>query len=76
MGRSEGGTEPGGGQGRVYRPPIELHRRLVLRSAFASVNYALLLAAGLAAYHLGARRVSAAAEEPPAGVVAGPAPRG
>jgi hypothetical protein len=64
------------GQGRFYRPPIELHRRLVLRSAFASVNYALLLAAGLAAYHLGARRVSAAAEEPPAGVVAGPAPRG
>lgn len=52
------------GQGRFYRPPIELHRRLALRSAFASVNYAVLLAAGLVAYHLGARHASAGAEEP------------
>ncbi len=64
------------GQGRLYRPPIELHRRPALRTAFASVNYALLLAAGLAAYHLGARQASGGGEEPAAGLVARPIPRG
>ena len=57
------------GQGRFYRPPIELHRRPVLRSAFASVNYALLLAAGLAVYHFGARQAAGAGGEPAAEVV-------
>jgi hypothetical protein len=31
------------GPGRVYKPPIALHRGLGLRTAFAAVNFALLL---------------------------------
>jgi hypothetical protein len=45
------------GPGRFYRPPIKWHRRLPLRTAFASVNFALLLAAGLTAYQLMAWQV-------------------
>lgn len=44
------------GPGRVYAPPIAFHRRLSLRTAFASVNFAVLLAVLLAAYAAGARR--------------------
>jgi hypothetical protein len=44
------------GPGRVYAPPIAFHRRLPLRTAFAAVNFALLLAVLLAAYAAGAHR--------------------
>ena len=44
------------GPGRVYAPPIAFHRRLSLRTAFASVNFALLLAALLAGYAVVAHR--------------------
>jgi hypothetical protein len=43
------------GPGRVYPPPIAFHRRLSLRTAFAAVNFAVLLAALLAPYTAGAR---------------------
>jgi len=48
------------GPGRVYAPPIAFHRRLSLRTAFATVNFALLLAVLLAAYAAGAERAHAA----------------
>ena len=44
------------GPGRVYQPPIAFHRRLGLRTAFAAVNFAVLLAALLLPYLAGARR--------------------
>ena len=42
------------GPGRGFRPPIALHRGLRLRTAFAAVNLALLLAILLPLYSLGA----------------------
>jgi hypothetical protein len=45
------------GPGRFYRPPIAVHRETWLRAAFASVNYALLLAVLLATYAWAAWRV-------------------
>jgi len=47
------------GPGRVYPPPIALHRRLPVRIAFAAVNFALLLASLLVPYTAGARRAHA-----------------
>lgn len=38
------------GPGTIYRPPIAFHRRLPLRTAFASVNFALLFAVLLPVY--------------------------
>jgi len=45
------------GPGRVYRPPIALHRGLGLRTAFAAVNFALLLALLFVPYTYGAARL-------------------
>lgn len=42
------------GPGAVFRPPIALHRKLGLRTAFAAVNLALLLAILLPIYAMGA----------------------
>lgn len=42
------------GPGTVYRAPITFHQKLPLRTAFASVNFALLLAVLLVAYSAGA----------------------
>ena len=42
------------GPGTVFRPPIALHRRLALRTAFAAVNLVLLLAILLPLYAMGA----------------------
>jgi hypothetical protein len=39
----------------VYRPPIALHRRTLLRVAFASVNFLILLAVLLIPYAGAAR---------------------
>lgn len=50
------------GPGTVYRAPITLHRRLGLRSAFAAVNFALLLAILLPLYAAGARAQARAAD--------------
>lgn len=44
------------GPGTTFRPPIAFHRRLPLRTAFASVNFALLFAALFAAYQVAAMR--------------------
>jgi uncharacterized membrane protein YphA (DoxX/SURF4 family) len=64
------------GPGRVYAPPIAFHRRLSLRTAFASVNFALLLAVLLGSYTAGARRAHEAYVRQQRGVAAGePAPR-
>lgn len=43
------------GPGTVYRAPITVHRRLGLRTAFAAVNFALLLAVLLPLYAAAAR---------------------
>jgi hypothetical protein len=43
------------GPGTVYRAPITFHRRLGLRTAFAAVNFALLLAILLPLYTAAAR---------------------
>jgi hypothetical protein len=45
------------GQGTTFRPPIALHRRTALRTAFATVNFVLLLALLLVPYTSGARRL-------------------
>ena len=45
------------GPGRVYKPPIALHRGLTLRTAFAAVNFALLLALLFVPYTYGAARL-------------------
>jgi hypothetical protein len=45
------------GPGRVFKPPIALHRGMGLRTAFAAVNFALLLAILLVPYSHGARRL-------------------
>ncbi len=45
------------GPGRVFKPPIALHRGLGLRTAFAAVNFALLLALLLVPYSYGATRL-------------------
>jgi hypothetical protein len=45
------------GPGRVYKPPIALHRGLGLRTAFAAVNFALLLALLFVPYTYGAARL-------------------
>src|SRR3712207_6487203 len=49
------------GPGRVFRPPIALHGRLGLRTAFAAVNFVLLLALLLPLYSLGAAAMHGAA---------------
>jgi hypothetical protein len=66
------------GPGTVYRAPITFHRRLGLRTAFAAVNFALLLAILLPLYAAAARSQargaatrSAAAHHPPS-VLGGP----
>ena len=51
------------GPGSVYPAPIALHRRMALRTAFASVNFALLLAILLPLY---ARAARAQVREPAA----------
>lgn len=43
------------GPGTVFRPPIALHRRMGLRTAFAAVNLVLLLAVLLPLYAAGAQ---------------------
>lgn len=43
------------GPGTVYRAPIMFHRRMALRTAFAAVNFALLLAILLPLYAAAAR---------------------
>jgi hypothetical protein len=71
------------GPGSVYRPPIAMHRRMGLRTAFAAVNFALLLAVLLPLYAAGATaqaRRHGAAQAPPAqldggGSVKGPTGR-
>jgi hypothetical protein len=62
------------GPGTVYRAPITFHRRLGLRTAFAAVNFALLLALLLPLYVAGARGRLRAAE--PATTLAAPRDRG
>lgn len=49
------------GPGTAFRPPIALHRRLGLRTAFAGVNLALLLALLLPIYAAGAAAAHRAA---------------
>lgn len=64
------------GHGGHFQPPIALHRRAGLRTAFASVNFALLLALLLVPYAALARqRYERARAEPsaPAGIIR-PAP--
>ena len=63
------------GPGTVYRAPITFHRRLGLRSAFAAVNFALLLAVLLPLYAAGARAQSRRAETSLAPPAARSAPR-
>lgn len=54
------------GPGTVFRPPIALHRRTGLRTAFAAVNLALLLAILLPLYAWGAQAMHRGAlREPP-----------
>jgi hypothetical protein len=55
------------GPGTTYQPPIAFHRKLGLRTAFAAVNFALLLAILLPLYAAAAR---AQAREATASVVA------
>lgn len=45
------------GPGRVFKPPIAFHRGTALRTAFAAVNFALLLALLLVPYSAGAQRL-------------------
>lgn len=45
------------GTGGVYTPPVRFHRTTALRVAFASVNFAVLLALLLVPYAWGAQRV-------------------
>lgn len=45
------------GPGGVYKPPIALHRGLALRTAFAAVNFALLLALLFVPYTYAAARL-------------------
>jgi hypothetical protein len=61
------------GPGTVYRAPITFHRRLGLRTAFAAVNFALLLAILLPLYAAAARSQArdAAAHASPAARDAG-----
>ena len=54
------------GPGRVYAPPIAFHRRLSLRTAFASVNFVVLLAVLLVGYATVARRAHEAYVRAPA----------
>ena len=49
------------GPGRGFKPPIALHRKTGLRSAFAAVNLVLLLALLLTVYAWGAARMHEAA---------------
>ena len=51
------------GPGTVFRPPIALHRRLGLRTAFAAVNLVILLAILLPLYAAGAGAMHRAARE-------------
>ncbi len=54
------------GPGTVFRPPIALHRRMGLRTAFAAVNLVLLLAILLPLYAWGAHARHRAALRNPA----------
>ena len=57
------------GTGGVYRSPVRFHRVTPLRVAFASINFAVLLAVLLVPYAWGAQRMHRLAEEgrlPPA----------
>lgn len=64
------------GVGSVYSPPVALHRRLGWRVAFASVNFALVLALFLVPYAWGARQVyEGAVAERAAGTAAAPTSR-
>jgi hypothetical protein len=51
------------GPGRFYPAPIDIHRRLNWRAAFAGVNFLLILAVFLFAYSFGAQRTYAHAVE-------------
>jgi uncharacterized membrane protein YphA (DoxX/SURF4 family) len=51
------------GPGRFYPAPIDIHRRLNWRAAFAAVNFLLILAVFLLAYSFGAQRTYAHAVE-------------
>ncbi|HEX6041646.1 MAG TPA: hypothetical protein VFZ20_26575, partial [Longimicrobium sp.] len=51
------------GQGSVYRPPITFHKRMGLRTAFAAVNFAVLLAILLPLYAAAARAQMRTADE-------------
>lgn len=63
------------GQGTTFRPPIAFHRRLPLRTAFASVNFALLFAALFLLYEAAAfRRYREATGAPVAAVAPAAAP--
>lgn len=42
------------GQGKAFKPPIAIHKRLSWRSAFASVNFVVLLLILLVPYSIGA----------------------
>jgi hypothetical protein len=60
------------GPGTVFRPPIALHRRMGLRTAFAAVNLVVLLAVMLPLYAWGAEARHRAALRNPAPSEAGP----
>lgn len=45
------------GPGHVYRPPISFHKNIKLRTAFASINFALLLLLLLIPYAFVARQI-------------------
>ena len=47
------------GTGATFTPPARFHRRTLLRVAFASVNFAVLLLALLVPYTWGAARMHA-----------------
>jgi hypothetical protein len=57
------------GPGTVYRAPITFHRRTGLRTAFAAVNFALLLAILLPLYAAAARAQAGAPASAAAGTV-------
>jgi hypothetical protein len=69
------------GPGTLYRAPITFHRRLALRTAFAAVNFAVLLALLLVPYtlaaeaqHQAALRAAPVLVHPRPGPLAAPAP--
>lgn len=62
------------GPGTVFRPPIALHRRMGLRTAFAAVNLVLLLAILLPLYAWGAQAMHRAALRNPPSATASASP--